>query len=284
MVAGNLCRCTGYQNIVAAVGRAAELAAELGHRALERASSRDHQALRRAQVQRVEDERLLRGGGRYTDDIAVSPDALAGRGAALARTRTRGSSTSTSTRCSTSTGVHAVWTYDDLTGPMAEPLPLLIPHPALTHGRTQYALAKDEVNYVGEADRVRRGRRTATSPRTPSTGSGSPTSLLDRWWASRAPARRRAPRPRRRPGQRRLRGWSSTSATRRPPIAAAPHRLDARPDHRAQCVHAAGGARHRRPLGLRHPAGCRCGPRRRPRPVSAPRSRPSSGSTWARST
>ena len=48
-------------------------------------------------------------------------------------------------------GVHAVWTYDDLTGPMAEPLPLLIPHPALTHGRTQYALAKDEVNYIGEA-------------------------------------------------------------------------------------------------------------------------------------
>ena len=35
--------------------------------------------------------------------------------------------------------------------PMAEPLPLLIPHPALTHGRTQYALAKDEVNYMGEA-------------------------------------------------------------------------------------------------------------------------------------
>ena len=34
---------------------------------------------------------------------------------------------------------------------MAEPLPLLIPHPTLTHGRTQYALAKDEVNYVGEA-------------------------------------------------------------------------------------------------------------------------------------
>ena len=34
---------------------------------------------------------------------------------------------------------------------MAEPLPLLIPHPSLTHGRTQFALARDEVNHVGEA-------------------------------------------------------------------------------------------------------------------------------------
>ncbi len=34
---------------------------------------------------------------------------------------------------------------------MAEPLPLLIPHPALTHGRTQFALANGEVNHVGEA-------------------------------------------------------------------------------------------------------------------------------------
>src|SRR5699024_5676813 len=48
-------------------------------------------------------------------------------------------------------GVVAVYTYEDLTGPMADPLPLLIPHPSLTHGRTQYALAKDEVNDVGEA-------------------------------------------------------------------------------------------------------------------------------------
>src|SRR6476469_8110817 len=35
-------------------------------------------------------------------------------------------------------------------GRVGEPLPLLIPHPALTHGRTQYALARDEVNHVGE--------------------------------------------------------------------------------------------------------------------------------------
>ncbi|HEX2550289.1 MAG TPA: aerobic carbon-monoxide dehydrogenase large subunit, partial [Nocardioidaceae bacterium] len=32
-----------------------------------------------------------------------------------------------------------------------ERLPLLIPHPTLTHGRTQYALANGEVNHVGEA-------------------------------------------------------------------------------------------------------------------------------------
>ena len=47
-------------------------------------------------------------------------------------------------------GVHLVSTHDDLTGPMAEPLPLLIPHPTLTHGRTPPALANGEVNHVGE--------------------------------------------------------------------------------------------------------------------------------------
>jgi carbon-monoxide dehydrogenase large subunit len=33
---------------------------------------------------------------------------------------------------------------------VVEQLPLLIPHPDLTHGRTQFALARDEVNHVGE--------------------------------------------------------------------------------------------------------------------------------------
>ena len=48
-------------------------------------------------------------------------------------------------------GLVAIYTHDDLDGAAAEPLPLLIPHPTLTHPRTPYALAKDEVNHVGEA-------------------------------------------------------------------------------------------------------------------------------------
>jgi len=47
-------------------------------------------------------------------------------------------------------GVEAVLTHKDL-DVAAGPLPLLIPHPALTHPHTQYALAKEVVRYVGEA-------------------------------------------------------------------------------------------------------------------------------------
>jgi len=47
-------------------------------------------------------------------------------------------------------GLLAVYTYEDLTGPLAEPLPLLIPHPALTGGRTGYPLANGVVRHVGE--------------------------------------------------------------------------------------------------------------------------------------
>ncbi|HEX6194698.1 MAG TPA: aerobic carbon-monoxide dehydrogenase large subunit, partial [Jiangellaceae bacterium] len=48
-------------------------------------------------------------------------------------------------------GLVAIYTYEDLEGRLAEPLPVLIPHPSLTHGRGQYVLARDEVNHVGEA-------------------------------------------------------------------------------------------------------------------------------------
>ena len=145
MIAGNLCRCTGYQNIVKSVLRAAAESSSASE------GRRMTTKLFGAKVPRVEDQRFLRGQGRYVDDLLPTTRACCTPPCCARRTPTRASPTSTSPTCSTSRACIAVWTYDDLTGPMAEPLPLLIPHPTLTHGRTQYALAKDEVNYVGEA-------------------------------------------------------------------------------------------------------------------------------------
>ncbi|MBW9215529.1 xanthine dehydrogenase family protein molybdopterin-binding subunit [Mumia sp. zg.B53] len=101
-----------------------------------------------ARVARVEDERFLRGRGRYLDDLA--PDALHVAVLRSPHAHARIVDIEVDPLLDLD-GVVAVYTYDDLTGAMAEPLPLLIPHPDLTHGRTQYALAKDEVNHVGEA-------------------------------------------------------------------------------------------------------------------------------------
>jgi carbon-monoxide dehydrogenase large subunit len=96
---------------------------------------------------RVEDPRLLSGQGRYLDDLGI--DALA---AALVRSphaHARIVDIDVSAALEVD-GLVAIYTYDDLEGRAAEPLPLLIPHPTLTQGRTGYALAKDEVNHVGE--------------------------------------------------------------------------------------------------------------------------------------
>ncbi|MFZ2014929.1 MAG: aerobic carbon-monoxide dehydrogenase large subunit [Nocardioides sp.] len=101
-------------------------------------------------VQRVEDQRFLRGQGRYVDDLAVDGRTLHAAVLRSPHAHARIVDIDVSAVLDLD-GVHLVWTHDDLTGPMADPLPLLIPHPALTHGRTQHALARDEVNYAGEA-------------------------------------------------------------------------------------------------------------------------------------
>jgi aerobic carbon-monoxide dehydrogenase large subunit len=101
-----------------------------------------------ARVARVEDDRFLRGGGRYLDDMGAGALEVAVLRSPHAHARILDIDVADVLDVE---GVHAVYTYDDLQGPMAEPLPLLIPHPALTHGRTQHALARDEVNHVGEA-------------------------------------------------------------------------------------------------------------------------------------
>ena len=47
-------------------------------------------------------------------------------------------------------GVRAVYTAADL-GDFNQPAPLVVPHPSLTHGRTQRPLAEGKVCYIGEA-------------------------------------------------------------------------------------------------------------------------------------
>jgi carbon-monoxide dehydrogenase large subunit len=101
-------------------------------------------------VPRVEDQRFLRGRGRYVDDVLVGPGTLHAAVLRSPHAHARIVDIDVSDVLDLE-GVHAVWTHDDLEGVMAEPLPLLIPHPSLTHGRTQLALARDEVNHVGEA-------------------------------------------------------------------------------------------------------------------------------------
>ncbi|WP_270886319.1 aerobic carbon-monoxide dehydrogenase large subunit [Pedococcus sp. 5OH_020] len=100
-----------------------------------------------APVRRREDPRLLTGGGRYLDDLGAGALAAAFVRSPHAHARILDIDV---TGALDVDGLVAVYTYEDLPGRVAEPLPLLIPHPALTHGRTQYALARDEVNHVGE--------------------------------------------------------------------------------------------------------------------------------------
>jgi carbon-monoxide dehydrogenase large subunit len=98
-------------------------------------------------IARVEDDRLVRGHGAYLDDLGH--DALA---CALVRSpHAHAEIVDIDVSAALDVeGLVAIYTYDDLPGRIAEPLPLLIPHPDLTHGRTQFALARDEVNHVGE--------------------------------------------------------------------------------------------------------------------------------------
>ncbi len=98
-------------------------------------------------VARVEDDRLLRGDGAYLDDLGHDALAAAFVRSPHAHARITGIDVAAALDID---GLVAVYTYEDLAGRVAEPLPLLIPHPALTHGRTGYPLANGEVKYAGE--------------------------------------------------------------------------------------------------------------------------------------
>ncbi len=100
-----------------------------------------------ARVQRVEDDRLLRGHGRFTDDIdeGALESVLVRSPHAHARIRSIDVSAARAMP-----GVVAVYTASDLPFGSTD-LPILIPHPNLTHGRTQRCLASEVVRYAGEA-------------------------------------------------------------------------------------------------------------------------------------
>ena len=99
-------------------------------------------------VKRSEDPRLLTGRGTFVDDIRLPGTAHAAflrsphAHARILRIDT--------TRARTAPGVVAVYTRADLPETLAEPLPKLIPHHALVHHKTQYALAPEKVRHVGE--------------------------------------------------------------------------------------------------------------------------------------
>ena len=101
-------------------------------------------------MQRVEDDRLLRGRGRFTDDIQENGEralesCLVRSPFAHARIKSVDASAARAVP-----GVVAVYVAADLPFGQID-LPLLIPHPNLTHGRTQRCLASEVARYAGEA-------------------------------------------------------------------------------------------------------------------------------------
>ena len=99
-------------------------------------------------VHRREDARLTTGRGRYLDDLGNDAAAVAFVRSPHAHARVRDVDVTAALDVG---GLLGIYTYEDLSGPLADPLPLLIPHPALVAGRTGYPLANGIVRHVGEA-------------------------------------------------------------------------------------------------------------------------------------
>ncbi len=101
-----------------------------------------------APVARSEDPRLLRGEGRYVDDLGQDAYEVAVVRSPHAHARIERIDLDAALEVD---GLISIYIFEDLPQRLQEPLPLLIPHPAISHGRTQYVLANGEVNHVGEA-------------------------------------------------------------------------------------------------------------------------------------
>jgi carbon-monoxide dehydrogenase large subunit len=99
-------------------------------------------------IARREDPRLVAGSGRYLDDLGADALAAAYVRSPYAHARIVDIDVTDALDVE---GLVAIYTYEDLDGRVAEPLPLLIPHPALHAPRTGYPLANEVVRHVGEA-------------------------------------------------------------------------------------------------------------------------------------
>jgi carbon-monoxide dehydrogenase large subunit len=98
-------------------------------------------------IARREDPRLVAGDGRFLDDLG--PGALAAAFVRSPHAHARVVDVDVAGVLDVD-GVVAAYTYEDLDGRVAEPLPLLIPHPSLHAPRTAYPLANGVVRHVGE--------------------------------------------------------------------------------------------------------------------------------------
>ncbi|MEE3257366.1 MAG: molybdopterin cofactor-binding domain-containing protein, partial [Actinomycetota bacterium] len=99
-------------------------------------------------IRRTEDLRLITGQGSFTDDAGSEGLSLTMIRSPYANARVLSIDVSEAQQIE---GVRAILTYEDLPGRLAEPLPLLIPHPSLVAPRTQYILARESVRYVGQS-------------------------------------------------------------------------------------------------------------------------------------
>ena len=226
-------------------------------------------------IARREDPRLVSGDGRYLDDLGQ--EALAAAFVRSPHAHARVTDIDVTDALDVD-GLVAIYTYEDLDGRVAEPLPLLIPHPALHAPRTGVSAGQRRWSTTSARRSSWWSPPTGTWPRTPPSGSGSLRAAAG-GRRHRRRARRHARRPRRRARQRRRPhgpgGRRRPGRDRRRPAPAAP-----RPRHRAVGLDADGGQGRLRPLGRRRPvaAGVHVDPDVDVRPVRAGRqARPSRG-------
>ena len=142
-IAGNLCRCTGYQNIVNAIVEASGGKVSPDSFSAETHTAR--QGLIGSRMQRVEDDELLSGRGVFVDDLAF-PGMLHAFVVRSIHAQARIQRIDARAAKATA-GVAGVFTSEDLGN--TPRFPQDIPHPNLKP-LTEFPLARDKVRYVGE--------------------------------------------------------------------------------------------------------------------------------------